>query len=95
MQDPRDWVQTKDQKSWVMRGASTFIKLGSAGRPGGWISLGLLKEWSVQQPGKTWSTGGLTQDSGKPGRDPMFFSFFFKCGFSRIPLFFHIFLVVY
>jgi len=93
MQDPRDRVQTKDQKSWVMRGASTFIKPGLAGRPGGWTSLGLLKEWSVQQPGKTWSTGGSTHDSGKPGQDPMFF--FFKCGFSPIPLFFHIFLVVY
>jgi len=86
MQDPRDRVQTKDQKSWVMRGASTFIKPGSAGRPGGWTGLGLLKEWSVQQPGKTWSTGGLTHDSGKPGQDPMFF-FFQMWFFSYTPLF--------
>jgi hypothetical protein len=72
-----------------MRGASTFIKLYSAGRPGGWTGLGLLKEWPVQQPGKTWSTGGSTHDSGKPGRDPMFFFlFFFQMWFSPIPLFF-------
>jgi hypothetical protein len=93
MQGPRDWVQTKDQKSWVMRGASTFIKLGSAGRPGGWTGLVLLKEWPVQQPGKTWSTGGLTHDSGKPGQDAMFFfSFFFQMWFfSYTPLFLYFF----
>jgi hypothetical protein len=49
------------------------------GRPCGWIGSGLIKDWPEQQPGKTGRLGGSTHDTGKPGRDPMFF-FFFKYG---------------
>jgi hypothetical protein len=47
----------------------------------------LLKDQPVQQLGTR-----LIHDPGEPGRDPVFF---FKCGFSPVPLFFNIFLTGY
>jgi len=67
---------------------STVIKPGPARQvypgPGGWIGPGLLKDWPMQQPGKTRLTRRVDPWPGRPGRDLIFFS---KMVFLLYPFF--------